>query len=141
MKKYILTSPKFKGQITFGYDIDGHILYYNNECDNQAAIIWLKTYMPVNEMDLPKLRKQIEGTITEIPEDLSFDRFWNMYDHKVNRKRAEPLFEKLSEADKMLAIMRIKHYQNYCGVKSRPLADPDGYLSKRHFETNWNNLK
>lgn len=140
MIKYLLTSPKFDGQIVFGYT-NGHLVFYNNETTNEAVILWLKQFLPVDEAALQPMQKRIDGTITIVPEDLTFERFWIAYDKKINRKRTEPLFEKLNDAGKMQAIMRIKAYHEYCAFKGRGIADPEKYIRDRYFETNWSKEK
>lgn len=141
MRKFVLTSPKFSKHVTFGYDANGDLVFYNNEIPDPVVIKWMKRFLPIDLNELESFKSKMAGTITEVPEDLSFDRFWNTYDKKVNRKRAEPLFEKLADADKMQAIMRIKTYFAYCEAKKRGIADPERYLRDRFFETNWYSLK
>lgn len=141
MKKYILTSPKFKGQVTFGYDHNGDIVFYSNEIADEVVVKWMKRFLPVDEDALEWFKTKVQATIREVPEDLSFDRFWEIYDKKINRKRAEPLYDKLTDAEKMLAIVKIKAYFDYCQIKKRGVADPEKYLRERYFETDWYKLK
>src|SRR3569833_2268035 len=101
MKKFLLTSDKFEGSVTIGYDIDGDLVFYNNEIRDKGVIIYFKRALPVDISSLEAYKLKSNSTITEIPEDLSFNRFWTLYNKKINRKRTEPLFEKLSEAKKM----------------------------------------
>jgi hypothetical protein len=140
MKKFILKSPKFEGQVTFGYDVNGDLVFYHNEIPDQKVIKWINKYTPLNGADLEAFKQRVQATITEVPEDLSWDRFWNAYDKKINKKRVLPLFEKLSDADKMLAIMRIPAYKDYCYRTKRGVADPQKWLDVL-FETDWNSLK
>ncbi len=49
--------------------------------------------------------------ITEIFPDLSFDAFFDAYKHKLDRKRAEDVWNKLSERDKAAAINYIAIYE------------------------------
>lgn len=137
MRKYILTSPRFNGTVTFGYDANDSLVFYHNECDNEAAINWLKNNLPVSEQALKELKKNIDGSIQEVPQDLSFDTFWDTYDQKINRKRVEPLWKKLSDANKMLAIMKVKSYDAYINRKGIGKANPDNYLSREYFLTDW----
>ena len=141
MKKYILTSPKFTGQVIFGYDENGHLVFYHNEIPDKVVIVWMKRYLPLDEAALADFKTKIRATIVEVPEDLSFDRFWNFYDKKINRKRAEPLFEKLNAAEKIQAIVRVKAYKDYCYYTHRGIADPEKYLRVRFFDTDWEKLK
>ena len=141
MKKYILTTPKYTGQAIFGYDENGHLVFYSNEIPDKAVIVWMKRYLPLDEVALADFKTKIRATIVEVPEDLSFDRFWNLYDKKINRLRAEPLFEKLNAAGKLQAIVRIKAYKEYCHYTHRGVADPEKYLRERFFDTDWAKLK
>lgn len=141
MRKFILTSPKFTGQATFGYDENGHLVFYHNEIPDKAVIIWMKRFLPLDEVELTTFKIKVHASVTEIPEDLTFDRFWNAYDKKINKKRTEPLFERLADAEKMQVIMCIKDYKDYCYYKHRGIADPEKYLRDRFFETDWNKVK
>ena len=140
MKKFILTSPKFAGQVTFGYDRNGDLVFYNNEIPDEVVVKWMKRYLPVDSHELEAFKSKVQATIVEVPEDLSFERFWNAYAIKHNRKRAEPLYEKLSEANKLAAIITIKAYQDACAAKRRGIADPEKYLRDRYFETDWKRI-
>lgn len=141
MKKFILKSPKFEGHVIFGYDHNGDIVFYENNIANEVVVKWMKRFLPVDEKELEVFKTKIQATVTEIQEDLTFERFWVVYDKKINRKRAEPLYDKLNDAEKMQAIVRIKAYHEYCQAKHRGVADPEKYLRDRFFETEWGNLK
>lgn len=138
MKKMILTSPKYTGQITFGYSDTGQLLFYHNECDlDHTKLEWLLPNLPIYETQLLTLKIKLQGTLIEAQIDISFDAFWDAYKIKHNRKRAEPLYQKLSDQDKTIAILKIKSYQQYCANKSRGIADPEKYLRDRFFDTDW----
>ena len=143
MKKFILTSPKFTGEVIFGYNETDRLVYYENtSAMTEQQLDWLLGHLPHASSWINSIIKNANGTrIVEVPEDLTFERFWNSYDKKINRKRAEPLFEKLNDAAKMQAIVRIKTYQEYCHYKGRGIADPEKYIRDRFFETDWNKVK
>lgn len=143
MKKFILTSPKFTGEVIFGYNETDRLVYYENTSTmTEHHLDWLLGHLPHASAWIDIIAKKAPGArIVEVPEDLTFDRFWIAYDKKINRKRAEPLFEKLNAAAKMQAIVRIKAYQEYCHYKQRGIADPEKYLRDRFFETDWNKVK
>lgn len=137
MKKYILTSPKFQGSVTFGYDDHDNLVFYFNESDNLPAVQWLKMHLPVNEVELQNLKTKIEGTIKEVPSDLSFDFFWDSYDKKINRKRSEGIWKKLTDAVKMKAIMNIKPYDAYLQRTGIAKAHADNYISREYYLVDW----
>jgi hypothetical protein len=142
MKKYILKSAKIEGDIIFGYDLQGYLVFFEmpENLSEEHARGMLKA-LPKTEQHLTQLVTGKDVSITEVPEDLSFERFWNAYDKKINRKRAEPLFEKLNTATKMQPIINIKAYQEYCHWKRRGVADPEKYLRDGFFETDWTKIK
>ncbi|TFF35227.1 hypothetical protein [Mucilaginibacter psychrotolerans] len=142
MKKIVLTSPKFSGSITFGYSDTGQLLFYHNQTDlDHAKNEWLLPNLPIIEIHLLSLKAKLQGTLTEVPEDTSFEAFWEVYNRKINRKRSEPLYEKLSAGDRLLAITRAKPYQKFRAGKGQEIADPEKYLRDRFFDTNWSTMK
>ena len=132
MKKYILKSKAFSGAVTFGYDAAGYLVFFINEAEmTEDQLKWCSHNLPAKEEYLESYKGIIKGTIEEIPMDISFDAFWDAYGHKVNRKRCEPLWKKLSDADKATAIMNIKPYEAFIKRHNRPKRDPENYLSPK----------
>lgn len=144
MRKFVLTSQMFTGSVTFGFNEDGWLNYFNNEADfDNTQHGWLlnieKNVFPRHVSQIEALAKVIKGRLEEVPPDLSFDAFWDAYGKKINRKRAELLYKKMSEPQRLKCILSIKPYQNYLGrVKWRTQADPDTYLRNENYETDWN---
>jgi hypothetical protein len=138
MKKYVLTSPRFIGAVTFGFNEDNKLVFYFNESLMTAEqVTWLLGKMPHNDDQLNQLKTIIQGTIEEIPADLSFDCFWDTYGQKINKKRCLPMYNKLSEANKLKAISNIKAYDAFCDRTGRYKADPENYLNKEYYLTDW----
>lgn len=142
MKKYLLKSTKFTGSVVFGYDERGYLVLYSNEAEMpDKHINWCAHNLPAKEEYLERYKEIIKGTITEVPMDTSFEVFWNAYAHKVNRKRCEPLYKKLTEADRALCIMSIKAYTAFLKRNPhRPKQDPENYLRKESFRNEWHSL-
>ncbi len=142
MKKIILTSPNFTGNVVFAYNEQGILVIYHNESDmDEKALRWLLKYLPNDVEGLKALSSKITGRLEEVPADVSFDAFWNLYDKKVNRKRSEPMFKKLTDEEKLQCVVAVKPYKRYCSNNGRGIADPEKYINQRYFETDWRNLK
>lgn len=139
MKKYLLTSDSFDGNVVLGYQENDLLTLYSNDSEmTEPQRIWLLKNLPCHLSQVQHLAKQIKGKLEEMPEDISFNSFWSAYKKKINLKRCTPLFEKLSDADKLRAINAIKPYDAYLTrTKFRGKADPDTYLRNRYFETDW----
>lgn len=144
MKKYVLTSEMFDGNVTFAFNTEGWLIYFNNESDfNDAQQAWLfskdKDVFPAHISGIEKLAKVIKGKLQEVPPDISFGAFWNAYANKKNRKRSEGLWSKMSEPQRLKCILSVQPYLNYLGrVKWRNQADPDTYLRNEQYDTDWN---
>jgi hypothetical protein len=138
MIKYILKSTGFEGQITFGFNVEGRLIFFNNEGEMTAEQHdWLLTYLPIHISRLDQFKKRDTITIIEIPDDITWDRFWNTYDLKLNAKRCKPLWEALNDHDKLLAIIRISHYKTYSKAKGTAMCNPERYLRDRYFDTDF----
>lgn len=140
MKKYSLSSGAFAGAVVFGYSDEGHLVLYNNTSQMTAPQQdWLLQKLPTHITHIDELAKIVKGKLEEMPEDLRFDCFWETYAKKINRKRTEPLYNKLDDVEKYRAIASIGPYKNYLKRSGwRGQADPEKYLKDRYFETNWN---
>ena len=148
MKRYSLTSHLFEGSVIFGFNEQGWLVFYKNEAEftaeQQDWLFEIKDGMsrfPVHLFKIQSLASVIKGELKELPPDLSFEVFWDAYDKKVHRKRAEPIYKKLSEADRLKAITEIKPYQKACQRTNRGIADPEKYLRSAYYETDWSKVK
>lgn len=141
MVKYVLTSGSFKGNAVFGFS-EGFLVYFDNQAEmNPEQTRWLLTNFPFTVKNLEAIQSKIKGKLELIPPDISFDAFWDIYSKKVNRKRCEPLWGKLTEADRIECIMSIKPYDSYLRrMGNRAKLDPENYLKREAFRNPWNQL-
>ena len=70
--------------------------------------------------------------------DELFDKFWEEYDYKKSKKDAIKNWNKLTDADKEIAIKAIPLYKQDCKHYQRSMQHPATYLSKRTFEDDFN---
>ncbi|WP_143960253.1 glutathione S-transferase family protein [Litoribacter populi] len=141
MEKYVLTSSSFSGNVVFGY-VGGFLAYFHNNASmNQEQIKWILTHLPLSLKNLEEIRSKIKGKLEMIPPDLSFDAFWEAYGKKVNRKRCEPLYKKLTDAEKITCLMSIPAYNSYLKrMGNRAKLDPENYLKKEAFQNPWSQI-
>ncbi|MDM8176863.1 hypothetical protein QT327_21350 [Olivibacter sp. 47] len=140
MKKFVLTSPKFMGSIQFWYNEIDLLINYTNETDlDETGHKWMLGNLPEHLSMLDGLKAKIKGNINELPPDLTFEAFYEPYSHKVQKKRALALWNKMNDESKLAAIFSVKPYLAYLQrVKWRNQADPDTYLRNAMYETDWN---
>jgi len=141
IQKYLMKSQSFEGTVIFGFDAEGMLKYYENESEmNQQQSAWLLRNFPFSLGHLKEVQGKIKGKLEEIPADLSFNAFWEKYKKKVNKKRCEPLWAKISDSERMLCLMSIKSYENYLKRTGRAKLDPENFLKRNSWETNWNQI-
>lgn len=144
--KYQFHSAKLGGNIKIGFNGAGVISYF--ELDELELT---KEMVQVVLSNLHKLPTQAEFLshctknkiqVFEIKPDLSFEAFWNAYGYKVGSKvDAMKLWDKLSDADKTLAMKNIVPYKNFSDRKNTAYAYPERYLRKRYFDNPYNLMK
>ena len=133
MSEYVFTSNKFKGNIYFGYDDEGVIIKFLNEANlTTGQMVYLSKNFPFAQSDLLNIVGKT-GRVEEII-DVSYEKFWTAYDKRVNKKRCELLWYKLSEADRQVCLSKINKYKNYCRMNNRLMKDPDTYIRNRSWE-------
>lgn len=142
MTKYLLTSKSFDGKVLFGY-ANNMLVYYENDSEmSHDQHSWLMRNFPVTKRGLDEVKPLIKGKLEIVPQDVSFDVFWSAYDKKINRKRCEPLWKKLSPADCIVCLMSIKPYDGYLKRSGgRAKKDPENYLKSQMYLNDWNQLK
>lgn len=96
-----------------------------------------KLRLPYNEAQLMAMLQQwqtdrINFRLVEGAIDLSFERFYNAYAFhggaKLDRKRTEEKWNKMSESNRLLAMRGIKKYALGCKNRGTAMKRPEGYL-------------
>lgn len=64
----------------------------------------------------------------------TFQEFWDAYAMKLDRKGAEPVWNRLSARDKRAAIRGIAAYREDCRRRGIAMAYPAKYLRHRRWE-------
>lgn len=138
-KTYFLTSTRFKGQILFKYHLNGGLEAFEIQAElTEVQRTWLYNNFPLLDADLFLIAKAKGSTmqVNEVPEDLSFERFWKTYKHKVGKMdRAKKLWESLSTGEKASALNYIPKYDLFLDRTLINKCYPETYLSQKR----WNN--
>ena len=144
MKKILITSKDFEGEVMLLYSPDAYLmtLDFRNATLTPHQLTYIKTCTPVEYA--PTLADDFGKaplTFTDTKYSISFDTFWDVYNHKINRARCIKLWERLNEADKLAAYVGIKAYFSFLArEKWRNKVDPETYLTKKMWQNEWNKL-
>jgi hypothetical protein len=115
MKKFILTSDAWSGEITLEYD-DLHLLINMNlkEAElSEEQHLWFLRNMPRELAELQKLLdKSKSAKLTEAPQEVTFEMFWDAYDEKVrsSKKKALKVWSRMTDANRLKAYLFIPKY-------------------------------
>jgi hypothetical protein len=140
MRKFKLINPNFKGSVMFGFNIDGLLTFYDVQAElNATQIKYMLPRLPFVIEDFPRLTEGTAFVVEELPPDLSFEAFWSILEprNKINKKRCLAIWESLNDANRMLAIVRYKDYIAHCRSTGRYVADPENYLKRELYLTDW----
>lgn len=139
--KYILTSEEeFSGEIIFEYNLKGFLKCVEISSAKHMRLdffnwLWRNLPLSIRELEGYKVDAQKMITITEAPEDLSFDRFWKEYGNKVGKKTmTENAWKKLSQADKIKALSYIPKLRTKKTIDGTQMPYPSTYLNQRYWE-------
>lgn len=141
MKKYNITSPTFTGEINVLYGLDDRLQFIDfMKADlSEQQINWFKQHLPAIHTDkLPDAFGTARLNITEEGYSITFEMWWNLYDLKRNRLRAEKIWNKLSGADRVNAYFKFRLYARHLMLNQwKTKAEPETYLKNRYWENDW----
>lgn len=139
--KYQITSTRFSGNLIVGLTGDILTLIENNSSCSKERIESILLFLGKGRT-LKELAQWISGKVDLIPTDLSFDVFWNDYDKKVNRKRCEPIWKSLNDAERIECLMNVQKYHAFLQRNpQRSKLDPENYLKRGSYQTNWSEIR
>ena len=112
-ESYTLTGKEFGGSITYVFDLKGWLVSVGFNDLAEANHRWFLKAIPHNLPQVQSLREQLKGKviIKKTPSDLSFTRFWDLYDMKASKKKeCRELWDKFSDAEKVEILIYIPKY-------------------------------
>lgn len=121
-----MTSPKSNTDYQFKFDTQGRIVGFeimadNTFTDEHTRELFSKVPPTVGALKQFALKNKI--ALTEIKQDLSFDAFWKKYNNtNGSKKKAEPIWNKLSEKNKNLAMNYADKYKQSLGNTTQAYA-------------------
>jgi hypothetical protein len=114
--KYLLTSNAWPGEIEIVYnDLQLLVSHDTSRADlSENQQLWFLKNLPRELCELQQLiDKSTSATLTEVKDEITFDKFWIRYDEKLrsSKKKALKVWNRLSEADQIKAYKFISKYE------------------------------
>ena len=139
MKKYVMASTKFVGEIIFGFNDDGDLIEFSNKAELTAEQrAYLCRVFPFTEKELGVIKSGVgtEVKLIAMKLDYSFDDFWNAFNYKVgNKPRAEKIWKLLTPGERARIIDFIPKYHRYIMSKKIESTYPETFLNQRRWES------
>jgi len=134
---YTVIGTTFTGTMIFKYDLEGFLTHFElvDAQLNEVQRNWLYTQkFPYKAERLKHFYAINNFTVTKGLPDVSFEAFYNLYAYKVKRTRAEGLWAKLNQTEKINCLASIKPYNNWLrrqnGIAKQ---QPDTYISQKRW--------
>jgi hypothetical protein len=143
MKKLLLTSPGFAGEVEMIYGTDKMLMLIDMRAAelSERQIKYMTSTAPVIYVDLLSFKAAFgSDTLSVIEGDYKviFDMFWTEYNVKRNRDRCEKIWDKMSEVKRVQAFAGLKAYNRHLALNSwKTKADPESYLRKEFWLNDW----
>lgn len=138
---YTVRALKSRDLYEFTYDLDGHLRQFTilegALTRPQMKTFFRDGYFPAYEGMMKALwmkKLKMHFDIEVGTPDLSFEKFWQLYNHKVKKQASQKAWQRLGKKDKMEAIKAIKSYNGYLYRKGVAKAHASTYLNQRYFE-------
>lgn len=141
MRKFLIASKKYTGQVEVLYD--GNLLQqidYRQAQLSPAQRQAFKAMLPVQYAEFEAAMAAAGATVVEQAYTVTFDDYWRQVKKKVNRKRCEALWARMSQVAQVQAVAALPGYYKYLGRTGRLEADPETYLRNEYFTTQWQTL-
>lgn len=134
-KTYIMTAPLIDGSIIFKFNLKGYLISLETPQLTEKQYQWIFNHYPA-KVDVIERYKQVKNVkVQEVPEDLSFERFWEDYGYKVGKKKqAENMWNKLSKLEKIQALLYIPKYKTHLLKTGHAQAYPTSFINQRYFD-------
>ena len=134
--RYIITSSKFTGELEIRFNAEGVLCGFDNRAlltSGQLGYFITTMRQTLHEKDI-QVFKSDSTTIKMIPDDLTFEHFWKRYNHKVgHKKKAETMWSRMTDAEKMKAIAWIGVYDNQRTFLGVAKLYPESYLQQKRY--------
>jgi hypothetical protein len=141
MRRFIITSPKFTGEINVLYGLDNKLQFIDfMKCDlTEEQTTFFKNRLPVFYTET--FLESFGTSRLDVVEEgyrVTFDQWWTRYDLKRNRDRCLKMWNKLTEADQVNAFFKLNMYERHLSLNAwKTKAEPETYLRKRYWDSDW----
>lgn len=141
MKRFITTSPSFVGEVYIVYDDTDTLccIDLRHAQLSREQVHYMRTHTPtVYDNNFTRSFGIAKLYFVEEQYRVSFDEWWQRYNRKINRARAERLWDRLSKVEQIQAFNGIVAYDRHLQHNSwKTKADPETYIRNKYWQNEW----
>jgi len=134
--------------MVYGYNQrSGHLMHFEN-CswgmnDEQLSAVCSNLRFALSNDNFKAWVDNSGHKIIKVDADLSFERFWNEYDHPRDKYRCEPLWNKLNDAERQYVFYNLAAYKRYMKLNASWYMQllPETYLKAKNWHDEWDKLE
>lgn len=140
MPKYLMNFKNREASAILEFNEEGYLIKYEltpGTFDEKAYDLFFSNFpININWINTWKQQKFKNLEITELKQDLSFETFYNRYNHKVSkRSKAEHVWNRMADTEKAKALAYIAKYDKFLSESKVNKKYPETYLNSEM----WNN--
>lgn len=137
--KFKVTHKNVTGHLLFEYNSKGVLTAFENHSSlNDIQVNALTQFFPMTARTFEVFVTKSNSNKLLIPEDLSFEKFWNLYAYKVGKlPRVRKLWSELSDIDKADVLMSIPRYNAWLRGRSIERVYPETYLNQERWKNQY----
>jgi len=144
MRRYIITSPKFKGKVEALYDLKQILFRIDFAAAelNKEQVSYLKGRIPVMMDNILAAFENTPLLVTEADFEVTFEDFKREYPYKRNTHLAEAYWPRLTSSQQYQAFTAAIDYRAYC-EKNKSWYKPqiaETWLKKQEYRNEWKTL-
>jgi predicted Fe-S protein YdhL (DUF1289 family) len=132
--------------MVYGYNqVTGHLMHFENcswgMTDEQLTAVMLELRNQLSNDRFKQWVAEHGHKIIKVEEDLSFERFWLLYDNPRDKFKCEPLWKKMSDTQRQYVFFNIESYKRY--MKQNTWYNqllPETYL-KNSWRNEWDKIE
>lgn len=147
LKTYTVTRKNGDFVWVFKYDLNGILAAFEvldgMMTESHVDWLYLKGFFPYRQMHIEtwgrKFKDQFSIVIGE--PDLSFDRLWEDFGHKMHKKQAVEAFNKCRNADRVKVFQAVPGYRKYLSRTGIASTSLERFIKKEYYNTEWDKIK
>lgn len=143
MRTFLIQSEHYTNDAVVGFSPEGFLVLVDVSATGMAENYakWMFRGFPLKIEEFMAFCKEKGVVCVESSLQIDFEKWWEEYGNKVNKKRCIPVWNKLPKTKQVEVYYNTKDYNAFLDFENwRAKSDPETYLKKPMYDTDWKGL-